>query len=69
MWVRTTLTIKRWTEEKPGCKTDIWDKSESTDISRLPSWRRGHLASVESSSDVSSLSSEGAKATGLSLWQ
>lgn len=30
MWVRTTLTIKRWTEEKPGCKTDIWDKSEST---------------------------------------
>ncbi|XP_059127261.1 protein PROCA1 isoform X1 [Peromyscus eremicus] len=30
-----------------------------TNISRLPSWRRGHLASVESSSDVSSLSSEG----------
>ncbi|XP_038182691.1 protein PROCA1 isoform X2 [Arvicola amphibius] len=30
MWVRTTLTIKRWTEEKSGCKTDIWDESEST---------------------------------------
>ncbi|XP_049984602.1 protein PROCA1 isoform X3 [Alexandromys fortis] len=30
MWVRTTLTIKRWTEEKSDCKTDIWDESEST---------------------------------------
>ncbi|XP_049984600.1 protein PROCA1 isoform X1 [Alexandromys fortis] len=59
MWVRTTLTIKRWTEEKSDCKTDIWDESESTDISRLPSWKRRHLASVESSSDVSSFSSEG----------
>ncbi|CAO2644354.1 Protein PROCA1 [Lemmus lemmus] len=59
MWVRTTLTIKRWTEEKTGCKTDIWDETESTDISRLPSWKRRHLASVESSSDVSSFSYEG----------
>ncbi|XP_075847607.1 protein PROCA1 isoform X1 [Microtus pennsylvanicus] len=32
MWVRTTLTIKRWTEEKSGCKTDIWEESESTGI-------------------------------------
>uniref|UniRef100_A0A8D2DBK7 Phospholipase A2-like central domain-containing protein n=1 Tax=Sciurus vulgaris TaxID=55149 RepID=A0A8D2DBK7_SCIVU len=30
MWVRTTLTIERWTEEEPGCKTHIWDKSESS---------------------------------------
>lgn len=30
MWVRTTVTIKRWTEEKSDCKTDIWDESEST---------------------------------------
>lgn len=30
MWVRTTLTIKRWTEEKSDCKTDIWDEREST---------------------------------------
>uniref|UniRef100_A0A8D2DQY2 Phospholipase A2-like central domain-containing protein n=1 Tax=Sciurus vulgaris TaxID=55149 RepID=A0A8D2DQY2_SCIVU len=30
MWVRTTLTIERWTEEETGCKTHIWDKSESS---------------------------------------
>uniref|UniRef100_A0A8C2LBI9 Protein interacting with cyclin A1 n=1 Tax=Cricetulus griseus TaxID=10029 RepID=A0A8C2LBI9_CRIGR len=56
MWVRTTtVTIKRWTEEKPGCcKTNIWDKTEKTDISRLPSWKRGHLDIEESSSDISS---------------
>ncbi|XP_015356597.1 protein PROCA1 isoform X1 [Marmota marmota marmota] len=60
MWVRTTLTIERWTEEKTGCETHAWDKSESSDINRLPSWERGHLlARVASSTDASTLSSEG----------
>uniref|UniRef100_A0A8C9PLY2 Protein interacting with cyclin A1 n=1 Tax=Spermophilus dauricus TaxID=99837 RepID=A0A8C9PLY2_SPEDA len=60
MWVRTTLTIERWTEEKTGCETHAWDKSESRDINRLPSWERGHLlAHVASSTDASTLSSEG----------
>ncbi|XP_008838823.1 LOW QUALITY PROTEIN: protein PROCA1 [Nannospalax galili] len=30
MWVRTTLTIKRWTEEKTGYKAELWDESENT---------------------------------------
>ncbi|XP_055475817.1 protein PROCA1 isoform X2 [Psammomys obesus] len=61
MWVRTTLTIKRWTEEKTGCKTDIWEENQSNDISRLPSWKRGRVAGIESSGDgdMSSFSSEG----------
>lgn len=60
MWVRTTLTIERWTEEKTGCKTRSWDESKSSDINRLPSWERGHLlARVASSTDASTLSSEG----------
>uniref|UniRef100_A0A8C0W1M5 Uncharacterized protein n=1 Tax=Castor canadensis TaxID=51338 RepID=A0A8C0W1M5_CASCN len=66
MWVRTTLTIQRWTEEK----TDFCDDSDSSDINRLPSWEREPLlASVASSTDLSTFSSEGAKATSLSLWQ
>ncbi|XP_051035841.1 protein PROCA1 [Phodopus roborovskii] len=69
MWVRTTLTIKRWTEEKPGCKTDIWEETKSTDTSRLPNWKRGHLASVESSSDVSSFSEGECKETDRCCWK
>ncbi|XP_020018550.2 protein PROCA1 isoform X2 [Castor canadensis] len=56
MWVRTTLTIQRWTEEK----TDFCDDSDSSDINRLPSWEREPLlASVASSTDLSTFSSEG----------
>ncbi|XP_043335560.1 protein PROCA1 isoform X1 [Cervus canadensis] len=59
MWVRTTLRIERWTKEKTEDDTSSWDES-STDINRLPSWGRGHLlASVASSTDASTLSSEG----------
>ncbi|KAM9597357.1 LOW QUALITY PROTEIN: protein PROCA1 [Trichechus inunguis] len=60
MWVRTTLTIERWTRERPGHKINIWDESKSKDINRLPSWERGHLlADVASSTDTSTFSSEG----------
>ncbi|XP_007935569.1 LOW QUALITY PROTEIN: protein PROCA1 [Orycteropus afer afer] len=60
MWVRTTLTIERWTRERPGRKTNIWNESRSGDINRLPSWGRGHLlAGVASSTDTSTFSSEG----------
>uniref|UniRef100_A0A8I6A9A4 Protein interacting with cyclin A1 n=1 Tax=Rattus norvegicus TaxID=10116 RepID=A0A8I6A9A4_RAT len=65
MWVRTTVTIRRWSEEKSGCNHERYPR---TDITRLPSWKRGYPASVESSSDMSSFS-EGAKATGPSPWQ
>ncbi|XP_077021446.1 protein PROCA1 isoform X8 [Tamandua tetradactyla] len=60
MWVRTTLTIERWTTEETEGKTDGWDESSSKDINRLPSWERGHLlAGVASSTDASTFSSEG----------
>ncbi|XP_040605166.1 protein PROCA1 isoform X2 [Mesocricetus auratus] len=42
----------------------------TADMSRLPSWKRGHAASVESSSDVSSFSSEGeCKETDRCCWK
>ncbi|KAL1779089.1 PROCA1 isoform X1 [Sigmodon hispidus] len=72
MWVRTTLTIKRWTEEKTSCKTDTETRGFDAgikDISRLPSWKRGHPASVESSSDVSSFSEGESKETDRCCWQ
>uniref|UniRef100_A0A2K6FXM6 Protein interacting with cyclin A1 n=1 Tax=Propithecus coquereli TaxID=379532 RepID=A0A2K6FXM6_PROCO len=28
MWVRTTVTIERWTEEKTECKAKVWDESQ-----------------------------------------
>uniref|UniRef100_A0A8C6R921 Protein interacting with cyclin A1 n=1 Tax=Nannospalax galili TaxID=1026970 RepID=A0A8C6R921_NANGA len=38
MWVRTTLTIKRWTEEKTGYKAELWDENiSSTDVSSFSS--------------------------------
>ncbi|CAK7290500.1 Protein PROCA1 [Vulpes lagopus] len=59
MWVRTTLTIERWTKEKTEDNASIWAES-STDVNRLPSWERGHLlAGVASSTDASTFSSEG----------
>uniref|UniRef100_A0A8C5VVT2 Protein interacting with cyclin A1 n=1 Tax=Microcebus murinus TaxID=30608 RepID=A0A8C5VVT2_MICMU len=30
MWVRTTVTIERWTEEDTECKAKDWDESESS---------------------------------------
>ncbi|XP_008580848.1 PREDICTED: protein PROCA1 [Galeopterus variegatus] len=70
MWVRTTLTRKRWTEEKTECGDD-WHESERLDISRLPSWERGQLlAGVASSTDVSTYSSEGeCKETDSCCWK
>ncbi|XP_006891139.1 PREDICTED: protein PROCA1 [Elephantulus edwardii] len=59
MWVRTTVTIERWVEEKSGNKIKSWEESESEDINRLPSWERGHLSGVTSNTDTSTFSSEG----------
>ncbi|XP_054429189.1 protein PROCA1 isoform X3 [Pteronotus mesoamericanus] len=59
MWVRTRMTIERWTKEKTEDNANIWDES-SSDVNRLPSWERGHLlAGVASSTDASTFSSEG----------
>nr|XP_045013891.1 protein PROCA1 isoform X2 [Jaculus jaculus] len=70
MWVRTTLTIRRWTEEKIRCKADVWDKSDSSDTDRLPSWKRGRLlARVSSSTDLSTFSSEGECKTERCCWK
>ncbi|XP_047689894.1 protein PROCA1 isoform X2 [Prionailurus viverrinus] len=56
MWVRTTLTIERWTKEKAKDNTSAWDEN-STDVNRLPSWERRHLlAGVASSTDASTFS-------------
>ncbi|XP_052053134.1 protein PROCA1 [Apodemus sylvaticus] len=66
MWVRTTLTIKRWTEEKSGRKIE---RTEKTDITRLPSWRRGYPASVDSSSNLSSFSEGENKETDRRCWK
>ncbi|ELV12098.1 protein PROCA1 isoform X1 [Tupaia chinensis] len=60
MWVRTTLTIERWTQEETDSEANDWEESESRDINRLPSWERGHLLTgVASSTDASTFSSEG----------
>ncbi|XP_049715348.1 protein PROCA1 isoform X2 [Elephas maximus indicus] len=29
MWVRTTVTIERWTKERPGHEISVWDDSKS----------------------------------------
>ncbi|XP_016057422.1 PREDICTED: protein PROCA1 isoform X3 [Miniopterus natalensis] len=59
MWVRTTMKFERWTKKKTEDKVNVWDAS-SSDVNRLPSWERGHLlAGVASSTDASTLSSEG----------
>ncbi|KAK1331409.1 hypothetical protein QTO34_009363, partial [Cnephaeus nilssonii] len=59
MWVRTTMTIERWTKKKTEDNANIWDDS-SSDVNRLPSWERGRLlAGVASSTDASIFSSEG----------
>ncbi|CAK6437929.1 unnamed protein product [Pipistrellus nathusii] len=59
MWMRTTMTIERWTKEKTEDSASFWDES-SVDVNRLPSWERGHLlAGVASSTDASIFSSEG----------
>ncbi|XP_013007799.1 protein PROCA1 isoform X3 [Cavia porcellus] len=52
MWVRTTVTIERWTEEKPGHE----DKRKSCDINRLPGWERRHLPEAAPSTDASTFS-------------
>ncbi|XP_014403709.1 PREDICTED: protein PROCA1 isoform X1 [Myotis brandtii] len=58
MWVRTTMTIERWTEKETEDNANTWDDS-SSDVNRLPSWERGHLlAGVASSTDASIFSSE-----------
>ncbi|XP_032136950.1 protein PROCA1 isoform X1 [Sapajus apella] len=60
MWVRTTLTTERWTKEKTEPKARSWDVRRHRDVNRFPSWKRGHLlADVASSTDVSTISSEG----------
>ncbi|XP_059525359.1 protein PROCA1 isoform X1 [Myotis daubentonii] len=58
MWVRTTMTVERWTEKETEDNANTWDDS-SSDVNRLPSWERGHLlAGVASSTDASIFSSE-----------
>ncbi|KAL0597295.1 Protein PROCA1 [Plecturocebus cupreus] len=60
MWVRTKLTTERWTKEKTEPTARSWDVRLRRDVNRFPSWERGHLlADVASSTDVSTISSEG----------
>ncbi|NP_001355805.1 protein PROCA1 isoform 1 [Mus musculus] len=66
MWVRTTITVKRWTEERSGRKIE---RTERTDITRLPSWKRGYPASVDSSSDLFSFSEGENKETDRRCWK
>nr|XP_019586998.1 PREDICTED: protein PROCA1 isoform X4 [Rhinolophus sinicus] len=58
MWVRTTMTVERWTKEKTEDEDTTWDES-SRDINRLPSWQRGHLCVASSTDASSTVSSEG----------
>ncbi|XP_032945607.1 protein PROCA1 isoform X6 [Rhinolophus ferrumequinum] len=59
MWVRTTMTVERWTKEKTEDEDTTWDES-SRDIKRLPSWQRGHLCVASSTDASSTVSSEAA---------
>nr|XP_008009007.2 protein PROCA1 isoform X3 [Chlorocebus sabaeus] len=70
MWVRTTLTIERWTKEKTEPKVRSWDESRCCDVNRLPSWERGHLlAGVASSTDVSTFSEGDCKEPDKCCWK
>ncbi|XP_018882017.1 protein PROCA1 isoform X1 [Gorilla gorilla gorilla] len=70
MWVRTTLTIERWTKEKTEPKARSWDESRCRDVNRLPSWERGHLlAGVASSTDVSTFSEGDCKEPDKCCWR
>ncbi|XP_036864329.2 protein PROCA1 isoform X3 [Manis javanica] len=56
MWVRTTMSIQRWTKEKTEDNANTWEEN-SSDVSRLPSWEGGHLLTgVACSTDASTFS-------------
>uniref|UniRef100_A0A8C2V0M2 Protein interacting with cyclin A1 n=1 Tax=Chinchilla lanigera TaxID=34839 RepID=A0A8C2V0M2_CHILA len=70
MWVRTTVTIERWTEENTGLEAGTWDERARCDVNRLPSWERRHLLpGLTSSTDASTFSEGECKESDRCCWK
>uniref|UniRef100_G3TY72 Protein interacting with cyclin A1 n=1 Tax=Loxodonta africana TaxID=9785 RepID=G3TY72_LOXAF len=67
MWVRTTVTIERWTKQGDACTHEHHLRQN---VNRSPSWERGHLlAGVASSTDTSTFSEGDFKETDRCCWK